>query len=48
MIISLLKNMDCHNKYFHTFDQICEYDINFTFSDKSMGMYELTFVRERR
>ena len=20
---------DCHNKYFHTFDYICEYDINF-------------------
>ena len=43
---------DCHNKYFHTFDHICEYDlnftnttnnesVNFTISDKSMGMYEL-------
>ena len=43
---------DCHNKYFHTFDHICEYDlnftnitnnetINFTFSDKCMGMFEL-------
>ena len=43
---------DCHNKYFHTFDHICEYDINFTsitnnesvtftISDKSMGLYEL-------
>ena len=43
---------DCHDKYFHTFDHICEYDINFTnvnnnetvnftISDKSMGMYEL-------
>ena len=21
---------DCHNKYFHTFDHICEYDLNFT------------------
>ena len=21
---------DCHNKYFQTFDHICEYDINFT------------------
>ena len=41
---------DCHNKYFHTFDHICEYDPNFTnivnnetayftISDKSMGMY---------
>ena len=40
------------NKYFHTFDHICEYDlnftnitnnesVNFTISDKSMGMYEL-------
>ena len=43
---------DCHNKYFHTFDNICEYDlnftnitnnetVNFTISDKSMSMYEL-------
>ena len=43
---------DCHNKYFHTFDHICEYSLNFTnttnnetlnftISDKSMGMYEL-------
>ena len=42
---------DCHNKYFHTFDHICEYNLNFTniannetvnflISDKSMGMYE--------
>ena len=20
----------CHSKYFHTFDHICEYDLNFT------------------
>ena len=43
---------DCHNKYFHTFDFICEYNlnftnnsknesVNFTISDKSMGMYDL-------
>ena len=43
---------DCHNKYFHTFDHICEYDIqltnitnnesvNFTISAKCMGMFEL-------
>ena len=43
---------DCHNKYFHTFDHICEYDLNFTnildnesvnfiISDKCMGMFEL-------
>ena len=43
---------DCHNKYFHTFDHICEYNLNFTnitnnetvnflISDKSLGMYEL-------
>ena len=43
---------DCHNKYFHTFDHICEYDlnftnitnnetVNFTISDKSMCMFEL-------
>ena len=43
---------DCHHKYFHTFDHTCEYDlnftnidnnetVNFTSSDKSMGMYEL-------
>ena len=53
---------DCHNKYFHTFDQICEYylnfintsnneTVNFTISDKSMGIYELnkklSIARER-
>ena len=43
---------DCHHKYFPTFDFICEYNlnftnfnnnesVNFTISDKSMGMYEL-------
>ena len=43
---------NCHDKYFHTFDHICEYDlnftnignnesVNFTISDKCMGMYEL-------
>ena len=43
---------DCHNKHFLTFDHICEYDIqltnitinetvNFTISDKSLGLYEL-------
>ena len=43
---------DCHHKYFHTFEFICEYNlyftntdnnesVNFTISDKSMGMYEL-------
>ena len=43
---------DCHFKYFHTFDYVCEYDlnftnitnneiVNFTISDKSMGLYEL-------
>ena len=42
---------DCHNKYFHTFEHICEYNLNFTkpnnekvdltISDKSIGLYEL-------
>ena len=43
---------DCHDKHFHTFDHICEYDfnftnigynetVNFTISDKSMASYEL-------
>ena len=43
---------DCHDKYFHTFDHICEYNLNFTntsnnetviftISDKSMEMFEL-------
>ena len=49
-IDSLIENStrDCHNKYFHTFDHICEYDlnftnignnetVNFTISDKSLG-----------
>ena len=53
-IDSLIDNSirDCQNKYFHTFDHICEYDINFTnntnneivnftISEKCMGMYEL-------
>ena len=53
-IDSLIDNSirDCHNKYFHTFDHICEYDlnftnitnnesVNFTISEKCMGMYEL-------
>ena len=52
---------DCHNKYFHTFNYICENDlnftntnnelVNFTISDKNMGMYELnkklTLARKR-
>ena len=62
-IDSLIDNSirDCHNNYFHTFDHICEYDlnftnitnnesVNFTISDKCMGMYELnkklTIARE--
>ena len=53
-IDSLIDNSirDCHNNYFHTFDHICEYDlnftnigynerVNFTISDKSMGLYGL-------
>ena len=53
-IDSIIDNciIDCHYKYFLTFDYICEYDlnftnitnnetVNFTISDKSMGMYEL-------
>ena len=53
-IDSLIANSirDCHNKYFHTFDHICEYDlnftnitnneiVNFTISDKCMGMFEV-------
>ena len=43
---------DCHNKYFHTFDHICEYDlkftnttnneiVNFTISDKGLNLDEL-------
>ena len=53
-IDSLIDNSirDCHDKYFHTFDHVCEYDlnftnignnetVNFTISHKCMGMYEL-------
>ena len=42
-IDSLIDNSirDCHHNYFHTFDHVCEYDLNFTISDESMGMYEL-------
>ena len=53
-IDSLIDNSirDCHQKYFHTFDHVCEYDLNFTnivnietanftISDKCMGMFEL-------
>ena len=42
---------DCHNKYFHTFEYKCIYDIKFTYidneivnltvPDKSMNLYEL-------
>ena len=43
---------DCYDKYFHTFHHVCEYDlnftifsnnetVNFTISDKCMGIYEL-------
>ena len=43
---------DCHNKYFHTFDHICVYDlkltnntkietIKLTISGKSVGLYEI-------
>ena len=63
-IDSLIDNSirDCHQKYFHTFDYVCEYDlnftnitnnetVNFTISDKTMGMYELNkklaIARER-
>ena len=55
---SLIDNSirDCHNKCFHTFDHVCEYDlkftnignnesVKFTISDKSMGMYELSIAR---
>ena len=53
---------DCHDRYFHTFDHICENylnftnipnnkTVNFTISDKSMGLFELnkklTLARER-
>ena len=42
---------DCHNKFFHAFDHICEYGlsftsidnnelVNFTISDKSMNLFE--------
>ena len=53
-IDSLMDNSirDCHNKYFHTFDHVCEYDlkfknitnnelIDFTISDKSMNLFGL-------
>ena len=63
-IDSLINNSirGCHHKYFHTFDHVCEYDlnftnitnnetVNFTISDKSMGVYELNkklaIARER-
>ena len=62
-IDSLIDNStrNCHIKYFHAFDHICESDlnftnvtnnepINFTFSDKSLGLYylnkKLTLARE--
>ena len=53
-IDSLIDNSigDCHSKYFHTFDRICKYDLNFTnitnnksgnftTSDKNLASYEL-------
>ena len=53
---------DCHNNYYHTFEYECVYDlnftnitntetVNFTISDKNLGMYELNnklaLARER-
>ena len=53
-IDSLIDNSirDCYHKNFHTFDHVCEYDlnftnitnnetVNFTISDKCLGLYEL-------
>ena len=53
-IDSIIENCirDCHHKYFHTFDHICENDLNFrnitnnelidiTISEKSMKLFEL-------
>ena len=53
-IDSLIDNSirDCHDKYFHTFEHICEYKlnftnttnnetVNFTISEKCIGMFEL-------
>ena len=53
-IDSLIDNSirDCHHKFLHTIDHVCEYDlnftnitinetVNFTISDKGMRMYEL-------
>ena len=52
-IDSLIDNaINCQDKYFHTFDHICEYNLNFTNTSnnetvkltifvKNMGMYEL-------
>ena len=53
-IDSLIDNSirDCHNKYFQTFDHICEYNlcftnisinetVNFTISDETLGLFEL-------
>ena len=53
-IDSLIDNSirNCHNKLFHTFDHICEYDLNFrnitnnelidfTISDEGMNLLEL-------
>ena len=47
----------CYNKYYHTFDHICEYDfqltnignneiVNITISDESMILYELNIKYE--
>ena len=49
---SIIDDRNCHNKYFHKFAHVSEYDINFsnignnetvnfTISDKSMGLFEL-------
>ena len=53
-IVTLIDNSirDCHNKFFHIFDHICEYDIkltnitnnelfNIAISDKSMELFEV-------
>ena len=35
---------DCHNKYFHTFDHICEYNLNFTNTTNNESSWKWFYI----
>ena len=47
-IASLIDNSvkDCHDKYFHTIDHICVYDLNFTNIGKNEFLISQFLIKE--